>query len=342
MKQLLLYLCFSLPLIIFSQDIHWSQPYAAPIYVNPANTGFHGGLYRFGGNMRMQWNSVTVPYKTISAWADFNNFMFDKVSNDNTSVLFKNDYFGYGLIGYSDRAGDGDLTMNKIYGSVAYHLQLSKRPSVVLSVGTTVGYVQKSIQWDQLYFDDQWNGKAFTEDIQTAQRMPANNIGYFDYSIGLMMTIQTKKGNIIKGGWSRTHVNESLESFVESTNQLGVRHLYQLYGKFQLSPSLQLEQDFFFSDQKKAMEAISTTLFGYTSPSNPDVIYHQGISTRYIWDIIPVVGATIKDWRFLFSYDFNISELRPASQLRGGTELSFVKIGVIPNNKRKKMSCPYF
>ena len=56
-----------------AQDLHFSQFFNSPLTTNPANTGFiPEGDYRLGVNFRNQWSSVmTLPYKTMSAFGDF-------------------------------------------------------------------------------------------------------------------------------------------------------------------------------------------------------------------------------------------------------------------------------
>ena len=56
-----------------SQDLHFSQFFNSPLTTNPANTGFiPDGDFRLGINYRNQWSSImTVPYKTMSAFGDF-------------------------------------------------------------------------------------------------------------------------------------------------------------------------------------------------------------------------------------------------------------------------------
>ena len=51
---------------VSAQDIHWSQINNNPIFQNPANTGNFEGDFRFVGNYKDQWRSVTVPFTTFS------------------------------------------------------------------------------------------------------------------------------------------------------------------------------------------------------------------------------------------------------------------------------------
>ena len=52
-------------LTLQAQDVHFSQFYAAPLLVNPAQTGNFSGTARVGANYRDQWGSITVPYRTF-------------------------------------------------------------------------------------------------------------------------------------------------------------------------------------------------------------------------------------------------------------------------------------
>ena len=96
----------------FSQDLHFSQFFNSPLTTNPANTGFiPDGNYRIGINYRDQWASIPVPYKTMSAYGDFQLFR-DRLEYG---------WLGLGGVVLRDVAGAGNLTSTKAYASIAYH-----------------------------------------------------------------------------------------------------------------------------------------------------------------------------------------------------------------------------
>src|SRR5258705_7917997 len=96
--------------ILNAQDLHFSQWFNSPLVTNPANTGFIPDAdYRLGANYRNQWSSVmSVPYKTISAFADAQVFR-DRLENG---------WLGLGGMILNDKAGSGSLTSTKVYGSL--------------------------------------------------------------------------------------------------------------------------------------------------------------------------------------------------------------------------------
>ncbi|MEN9002702.1 MAG: type IX secretion system membrane protein PorP/SprF, partial [Flavobacteriales bacterium] len=75
-----------------AQDIHFSQFYNSPLNLNPALAGNFDGNYRFAGNYRNQWNSVTIPFATFSMSADAKDVMGKK--NVGAGIIFNNDNTG--------------------------------------------------------------------------------------------------------------------------------------------------------------------------------------------------------------------------------------------------------
>src|SRR5918993_628848 len=55
----------------FSQDIHFSQFFEAPLWRNPSLAGIFTGDVRVQAVYRDQWNSVTNAYKTGSLNAEY-------------------------------------------------------------------------------------------------------------------------------------------------------------------------------------------------------------------------------------------------------------------------------
>ena len=54
-----------------AQDINFSQFYELPLLRNPALAGIFSGDYRVTAAFRNQWQSVTVPYRTIALGMEY-------------------------------------------------------------------------------------------------------------------------------------------------------------------------------------------------------------------------------------------------------------------------------
>jgi hypothetical protein len=80
-------------------------------------------------------------------------------------------------------------------------------------------------------------------------------------------------------------------------------------------------------------------------PQNPDYVLHGGVFLRWNDALIPVIKVDYTGFSFAFSYDVNISKLKPASLSRGGFEFSVSYIGFSKKLDRATLNsvlCPRF
>src|SRR5258705_4781229 len=102
MMKLFIRRCLLLILIINSliaeaqQDINFSQFYELPLLRNPALAGIFNGNVRFTAAYRNQWQSITVPYRTMALGSEFKFF----------KGLAAGDFITAGLQITNDIAGD--------------------------------------------------------------------------------------------------------------------------------------------------------------------------------------------------------------------------------------------
>ena len=68
------------------------------------------------------------------------------------------------------------------------------------------------------------------------------------------------------------------------------------------------------------------------------------LGSWYRWGdaLIPYVGLEFSEMQFGVSYDVNISKLKPASNMRGGMELSLIYIRQYRDPNAKRLNCPKF
>jgi len=137
---------------ISSQDIHWSQFNDNQLFQNPAHAGHFDGDYRFIGNFRDQWRSVTVPFSTFAMSAD---------------GKFKN--IGFGINMFNDQAGDGKFRTVELQGNISYAIKLTRDSSHVIRPGVNFGMNHRQVNWDALYFDTQYNGYVFDPGASTGE-----------------------------------------------------------------------------------------------------------------------------------------------------------------------------
>src|SRR5690606_2018492 len=201
-----------------SQDMHFSQYYAAPLYYNPANTGLFNADYRVGGNYKNQWpwarSCSPTNYRTFSGYADLSLLK---------GKLFGEDKIGLGFIALNDRAGDGDLSTTRLGISMAYHKTLGYENRITLSIGAAGMFVQKRVDYDFLYFDNQWSDSFFDHSLASGENTGENNYSYFDLSGGINISYAPNDKFNFTIGAGMFHLNRPRETFYNFSNRLGVR-----------------------------------------------------------------------------------------------------------------------
>jgi type IX secretion system PorP/SprF family membrane protein len=334
------FLSFQIPKSAYSQDLHFSQYYAAPLYYNPANTGLFNADWRVGGNYKNQWpwarDGKPTNYRTFSAYADM-PFLKEK--------LFGQDKIGVGIIAATDRAGDGDMTTTRIGISGAYHKSLGNDNRFALSIGICGIYNNKKVDYTALYFDNQWSDFFFDNNVSSGEaRTGMENFSYFDLSAGAALSFFPNKKMNFSVGVGMFHLLKPKESFYNGSNRLGIRPNAIATGFVTFNNRFHIEPSLMWGYQKKAQEYLATLLAGYTvvrSGITPQHLVLFGVSGRIKDALIPVVGYQYKTLRVMLNYDVNLSSLTNASRSNGGLEISVVYMGYKPQTKTRLMiPCP--
>lgn len=326
-----------------AQDIHFSQFFASPLTVNPANTGLFDGDYRIGANYRQQWNSVPVPYKTFAAYGDLGLM----------KGAFKRYYAGAGLSIASDRAGDGNLGVTKIMASGAFHYALDANRQSVVSVGLQAGWVQKRLDWSQLYFDEQWSDLEFNKSLPNGENGYRSGFGQPDVQLGVNYSYAVTKSVSLYASVAAFHLIKPKDSFYTTENdsaegnRLGMRPVFSAGSTIKVNDKFNIYPAVYYTSQKKASEFLAGTLLSYDFLGNSSVEHNRfylGAFVRAKDAWYPVVGYEYRNIRALFNYDVNTSELKPATGGNGAWEISIVYIGSIFKNIKPifDVPCPRF
>lgn len=322
---------------VIGQDLHWSQYNANPLNLNPALTGFFDGQFRITGNLRSQWGSFSRGYKTVGAGIE--------------GSLFKNkldhDYFGIGLMAYSDKAGQGALTHNNVSVSLAYNKALGYRAKHSMALGFQASLVQRKLDFKSLIFDSQYNGVVGTPDIPSGEPFSRASSFLVDLNVGLLYHwVPNKVYNFYLGG-AYFHLTSPNQSFYGSGNdRLMPRYVGHIGaqigvgGKFYFLPSA------LFQLQQPAMEIVGGTYLQFILNEFIDAKTAFAIGA-WVRVADPLPDAVIVGARFDFfnvkigmSYDMNISTLKTASNYRGAYEISLIYVGNVVTRGQRQNSIP--
>lgn len=186
----------------YAQDPHFSQYFASPLTINPANAGFFDGEYRIAGNMRQQWFNVGKSYATNSASADF------KILKD---VLPEYDVAAVGVSGVFDNSLNGVLKSNYLSLTGAYHKSLANAGEQTLGLGFQLTYANRYFDLSQLTYASQFNVDHFDVTVPADVTIDANASKYLELNVGVLYAKHSEKANIYASA-ALYHTNRPAES----------------------------------------------------------------------------------------------------------------------------------
>ena len=324
--------------VLYAQDLHFSQFFNSPLSTNPANTGFiPSSDFRIGANIRSQWTSIPVPYKTNSIWGDAQVWR-DRIPGG---------WIGLGGLILQDVAGSGNLRSTKVYSSIAYHQMLGN--TGLLSAGFNLGYASKQIDITKLTFNSQWNGQFFDGSRSDGiQYLSSSSIGYFDMQAGLNYAMFPSDNIYIHGGFSLHHLNKPVESFfLDSSghdNQIKPRSIFFADAMIKINDRIILSPSMYYTRQAKSSEFVGGMHLNYNIKEKGEHQLIAGVYFRPNESLIPMVGYQWRSFRFMFSYDVTSSPLKYFNGSQGATELSLQYDGMYGNynGDRRQSFCPSF
>ncbi len=323
-----------------AQSIHFSQYYNAPMLTSPANTALMpDDDFRVGLNYRNQWAAIPVPYNTFSAYADLK--VGGKTDNDNRSK-----WLGLGLAFFNDKAGNGDLALMQVQGNAAYHLQLSS--STMISVGLSGAMVQRSVNYDNLTFDAQWDGLTFNSNLANGEKVGIIKTSYYTIAAGVNLAIFPSEAVYIKIGGGVANLNQPVETFYKSgKNTLSYRPEATVDMVFKTGPVLIVNPSIFYATQNGAAELVAGSQFRTVLGENEKHMSTQlilGVYDRIGDAVIGVAGLQVGPIQFMANYDFTMSTLSPYNAAYGALEFSLIYTGKYYNNQgvKRTYSCPRF
>ena len=317
----------------FTQDLHFSQFFEAPLYRNPALAGIVSADVRVQTVYRSQWNTIANAYKTTSLNAEYKM----PVSGD--------DFLTIGAQVFHDKAGTTNLTSTHFLPAVNYHKSLSTDRNLYLSLGFTGGLVQRSVDRSKMITNSTYDGQG---DGETSLQQASYT--YMDGSAGLSLNGQltdNPQNNIVLGV-AYHHFNRPKASFFDLPSAAVLPKIV-----FNIDARFGLGEQFtgtVYNDHVRQggyRETISGMLVGYklgAYTDEPDMVLRAGAFYRWGDAVIPVLQLDYRPFSLSMSYDVNVSKLAATSFGQGGAELSLTYAGFLDreNSSANAVRCPNF
>jgi type IX secretion system PorP/SprF family membrane protein len=318
-----------------AQDIHFSQFFETPLLRNPALAGIFTGDYRLQMVYRDQWRSVTNGFKTGSLNGEYK-----------LPIGKADDFITVGGQVLFDRAGTVALTQTSLLPAVNYHKSLSADRNRYLSIGFMGGIVNRNFDRSKITTDGSYNGGPDGENIV----MP--NYTYLDGSVGASFNsnLTDDPEDNFYLGVAFHHFTKPSNSFFRDQNiTLDPKWVGSAGFRFGVNEFSYITLQADYSKQAKYQETVAGAMYGLKigpEVDNPNYVIHGGVFLRWQDALIPVIKVDYSRFSFAFSYDVNISTLKPASMGRGGFEISLSYIGFRSGDRSRSALnstlCPRF
>ncbi len=314
-----------------AQDIHFSQFYMSPLNLNPALTGVMNCNIRVAANYRNQWASVlkSNAYNTYS------------VSYDQRIPVGRYDFFGVGGTFWGDKAGEAEFATvtGKLSASYSKRMGGGRNEAHYLVIGAEGGVAQRSLDFLKLRWGSQHDGLGGFDEMAGSGELDLNNDNFIfaDLAAGLLWFSVFDANNSFYIGGSFHHLNRANQSFYDNAEDfLYSRFTVHAGGEFEISRRVGLVPGIIAMFQGPSFQLNSGTSLKFNLGSGrvgSQQAFHLGtwvrISNRIESGVL--TDAVILQTRFDynqfslgFSYDVNVSALKPASNNNGAFEFALI------------------
>lgn len=324
-----------------AQDRHYSQFYLAPLNANPGNTGVFNGDIRAYTMYRMQWFTVTNPYKTFTLGVD--GPIFKK-------KMRRDDFFAAGLEVTNDNVGTPRLKTNAYNALISFTKYIGGRQKHNITLGYEIGYAIKSASTGGLTWDSQYDGVSYNPSAGVDEG-GGGAAGYIDMSTGLVWNFTTTHLFRSALGFSFHHFTAPNVSVHGGSDRLLPKFGVQWNIGYKLSetsnttlmPSLMAYQQgtSFLIDGGANVKYVLEEHSRYTNNQTDKAVYF-GAFYRFRDAAYVTIRYEYSYFSGGLSYDINISGLTPASKSVGGFEINLTYRGMFGKNLNAKRSSVRF
>jgi type IX secretion system PorP/SprF family membrane protein len=309
-----LYVLVLIGTVLRAQSYHFSQFFSTPLLTNPAHTGFLEGPYRLASNFRTQGQLGGGSYFTGYLSADFNLFQ-ESVRESHKA--------GAGIFLMNDQSLNGALKTNSVGLSAAYHVPLEIHGDHSIGLGFQGVYHQRLVDYSKLSFGNQFGPVGYDPSLPIGEALSNRSVGYFDVNLGMIYNIVLEDRSFF-GGVSVYNLLRHKENIIEDEFRMPLRITAQ--GGAQVFIAEYSKAYFSITHQRQA-DANETTVGAAYGRQLTDGFKNEinlGLWYRYNDALIPYIGYHRDAFQVGLSYDYTISSLKTAAQVRNGYELTLL------------------
>ena len=314
--------------VAYAQDMHFSQYTNCPQLYNPALTGQFETMLKGTLLHRRQWRGIGAGYTTSGLDAQYK--LLSKY-NDN--------FFGFGLLVLQDDAGKAQMRTLTVRGSGSYNLVATDDD--LFSSGFQVGFEQRSIDFDGLAWDSQFDGVAYDPSLDDRERFITTSRSFVDIGAGAHWKHRAKRRFDL--GYSIFHANQQITMIARGDDRVRLRQVYKA-AWIKRYEHIDMRYDALVQRQGGSNEVnIGVTCeyrigeeSKYTNVKTASLA-RAGVFYRWKDAISPYIGFEYKRFAAIsFGYDIRLAKMPFTNGIAGGPEISLTYLGW-PERQRMKV-----
>ncbi|GAB4208171.1 MAG: hypothetical protein Fur0023_19510 [Bacteroidia bacterium] len=307
---------------IYAQDIHFSQYTEAPLYLNPALATVSYDT-RAIAYYRSQWASVDKSYTTYG-------ITLEQAINH---LKLKANHFGIALNIFYDNAGNGLIKNLMPYLGANYVMKVADNSK--LSMGLQFGTSVRTINSSNFTWDSQFDGFKYDPNLP-GENTSLTGIARFDMGAGMNYHyarseryISAEDGAKFDIGFAAYHLTSPKFSFFNTGDKLYMKYIGYFNGDFGIkSAGIALVPSITYIMQGPSKEITSGFMVKYIikdqsiyTGTKKAMSLSLGAYYRLKDAVIPTILFQFDKWGLGIAYDFNLSDLTPATRTKGGLEV---------------------
>lgn len=319
--------CFTV-ISVSAQDIHFSQYNNCSQLINPALTGQFETMMRGTILHRRQWRNIGSGFTTNGLDAQYKLL---SVNNDN--------FLGFGLLLLQDAAGIAQQKSFMVKGTAAYNLVASDDD--LISAGFQLGFEQRSMNFEGLAWDTQFNGITYDPTIDDRERFITTTRSFVDLATGFHWKHRAKRKYDL--GYSIYHANQQITMVARGDDRMRVRQVFK-GAWIKRYEHIDMKYDALVQRQGGANEVMLGATVEYRigeESKYTDVrtasLARVGMYYRWKDAISPFIGFEYKRVAAIsFGYDIRLAKMPFIDGRAGGPEIALTYLG-LPARKRMKV-----
>jgi type IX secretion system PorP/SprF family membrane protein len=313
---------------LMAQDMHFSQYNNCSQLINPALTGQFETMLRGTLLHRRQWSNIGTGFVTSGMDAQYKLL---SVNNDN--------FFGFGLLILQDAAGIAQQKTLSVRSTAAYNMVTS--PDDLVSAGFQMGFEQRSMDFDGLAWDSQFNGVSYDPTLDNRERFITNTRSFVDLGAGVHWKHRKKRRFDL--GYALYHANQQITMVARGDDRMKVRQVYKA-AWIKRYEHIDMKYDALVQRQGGSNEVMIGITAEYrigdeSKYTNVKTASLARAGMYYRWKdaVSPYIGFEYKRFAAIsLGYDIRLAKMPYIDGRAGGPEISLTYMGM-PERKRMKV-----